>query len=92
MPEFPEYSDLVAEEVMVKSHDRLEVLLSIIYKEGLKRTLPHHDRIKVRQYFCYSESLSFRRFLRKCSDFPHNFPACRNRLLVTFSIDSSAFL
>lgn len=37
IPEFPEYKDLVVEEVMVKSHDGVEVPLSIIYKNGLKK-------------------------------------------------------
>ncbi|WP_233377148.1 prolyl oligopeptidase family serine peptidase [Maribellus sp. CM-23] len=37
IPEYPEYKDLVVEEVMVKSHDGVEVPLSIIYKNGLKK-------------------------------------------------------
>lgn len=37
IPEFPEYKDLVVEEVMVKSHDGVEVPLSIIYKKGIKK-------------------------------------------------------
>lgn len=37
IPEYPEYEDLVVEEVMVKSHDGVEVPLSLIYKEGLKK-------------------------------------------------------
>ncbi|WP_297100703.1 prolyl oligopeptidase family serine peptidase [uncultured Draconibacterium sp.] len=37
MPEFPEYEDLVVEELMVKSHDGVEVPLSVIYKEGLQQ-------------------------------------------------------
>lgn len=37
IPEFPEYDDLVVEEVMVKSHDGVEVPLSLIYKKGLKK-------------------------------------------------------
>jgi len=34
--EYPEYEDLVVEEVMVPSHDGVEVPLSIIYKKGIK--------------------------------------------------------
>jgi len=37
IPEFPEYDDLVVEELMVKSHDGVEVPLSLIYKKGLKK-------------------------------------------------------
>ncbi len=35
--EYPEYADLVVEELMVRSHDGVEVPLSLIYKKGLKR-------------------------------------------------------
>ncbi len=35
--EYPEYEDLVVEEVMVPSHDGVEVPLSIIYREGTPR-------------------------------------------------------
>lgn len=35
--EFPEYDDLVVEEVMVPSHDGVEVPLSIVYKKGVVR-------------------------------------------------------
>jgi prolyl oligopeptidase len=34
---YPEYADLVVEELMVKSHDGVEVPLSLIYKKGLKK-------------------------------------------------------
>jgi prolyl oligopeptidase len=34
---YPEYADLVAEEVMVKSHDGVEVPLSIVYNKNLKK-------------------------------------------------------
>lgn len=37
IPEYPEYKDLVVEEVMVKSHDGVEVPLSLIYKDGLQK-------------------------------------------------------
>lgn len=35
--QYPEYADLVVEEVMVPSHDGVLVPLSIVYKKGLKR-------------------------------------------------------
>lgn len=35
--EYPEYNDLVIEELMVESHDGVEVPLSLIYKKGLER-------------------------------------------------------
>ncbi len=34
--EYPEFSDMVVEELMVPSHDGVEVPLSLIYKKGLK--------------------------------------------------------
>jgi len=37
VPEFPEFEDLVVEELMVKSYDGVEVPLSVIYKDGLKK-------------------------------------------------------
>jgi len=37
IPEFPEYKDLIVEEVMVKSHDGVEVPLSLIYMKGIKK-------------------------------------------------------
>ena len=35
--EYPEFADLVVEELMVPSHDGVEVPLSLIYKEGVKK-------------------------------------------------------
>ncbi|MCK5134320.1 MAG: S9 family peptidase [Bacteroidales bacterium] len=35
--EYPEYADMVVEEIMVPSHDGVEVPLSLIYRKGLKR-------------------------------------------------------
>ncbi len=35
--EYPEFDDIVVEEVLVKSHDGVEVPLSIFYKKGIKR-------------------------------------------------------
>lgn len=35
--EYPEFDDLVAEEVMVTSHDGVKVPLSLVYKKGMKR-------------------------------------------------------
>lgn len=35
--EYPEYEDLVVKEVMVKSHDGVQVPLSLVYKKGLKK-------------------------------------------------------
>ena len=34
---YPEYDDLVIEEVMVASHDGVKIPLSLVYKKGLKR-------------------------------------------------------
>lgn len=35
--EYPEYADLTAEELMVTSHDGVQVPLSIVYKKGIKK-------------------------------------------------------
>jgi len=35
--EYPEYEDLIVDEVMVPSHDGVKVPLSLIYKKGLKK-------------------------------------------------------
>lgn len=35
--EYPEYADLVVEEIMVPSHDGVKVPLSLIYKKGLQK-------------------------------------------------------
>ncbi|MCR5887248.1 prolyl oligopeptidase family serine peptidase [Hymenobacter sp. J193] len=35
--QYPEFNDLVVEEIMVPSHDGVQVPLSIVYKKGLKR-------------------------------------------------------
>ena len=35
--EYPEYENLVVKEVMVKSHDGVQVPLSLVYKKGLKK-------------------------------------------------------
>ncbi|SHL81405.1 prolyl oligopeptidase family serine peptidase [Hymenobacter psychrotolerans] len=35
--QYPEFADLVVEEVMVPSHDGVQVPLSLVYKKGLKR-------------------------------------------------------
>ena len=35
--EYPEFDDLVAEEVMVTSHDGVKVPLSLVYKKGMKK-------------------------------------------------------
>jgi prolyl oligopeptidase len=35
--EYPEYSNLIAEEVMVESHDGVKVPLSLVYKKGIRK-------------------------------------------------------
>jgi len=35
--EYPEYADLLVEEVMVESHDGVKVPLSLVYKKGIKK-------------------------------------------------------
>jgi prolyl oligopeptidase len=36
-PEYPEYNDLIVEELMIPSHDGVKVPLSLIYKKGIRR-------------------------------------------------------
>jgi prolyl oligopeptidase len=55
IPEFPEYKDLVVEEVMVKSHDGVEVPLSIVYNKGLKKDGTH--RLLLYGYGSYGISM-----------------------------------
>ena len=38
IPEYPEYDDLVVEELMIPSHDGIPVPLSLIYKKGTEKT------------------------------------------------------
>lgn len=56
IPEFPEYEDLVVEEVMVKSHDGVEVPLSIIYKNTLKKD--RKNRLLLFGYGSYGISIN----------------------------------
>ena len=37
IPEYPEYTDLILENLMITSHDGVKVPLSLIYKKGIKK-------------------------------------------------------
>lgn len=52
--EYPEYKDLIVEEVMVPSHDGIEVPLSLVYKEGLK--MNGANPVIITAYGCYGYS------------------------------------
>lgn len=54
--EYPEYENLVVEELLVKSHDGEEVPLSLIYKEGLKKKGRNH--VFIYGYGAYGFSIS----------------------------------
>ncbi|MCH7534798.1 MAG: prolyl oligopeptidase family serine peptidase [Bacteroidetes bacterium] len=54
--EFPEYSDLVVEEIMVESHDGVNVPLSLIYKKGIEKD--GGNRVLFYGYGSYGSSLS----------------------------------
>jgi prolyl oligopeptidase len=56
IPEYPEYSDLIVEELMVPSHDGIKVPLSLIYKEGLKKN--GKNRVLIYGYGAYGNSIN----------------------------------
>ena len=53
--EYPEYEDLVVEELMVPSHDGVKVPLSLIYKKGLKKN--GKNPLMLRGYGAYGISI-----------------------------------
>jgi len=54
--EFPEYKDLVVEELMVESYDGVMVPLSLIYKEGTERDAS--TPVMIRGYGAYGASMN----------------------------------
>ena len=54
--DYPEYSDLVIEELMIKSHDSVNVPLSLIYQKGLKKD--GKNRVLLNGYGAYGESFT----------------------------------
>jgi prolyl oligopeptidase len=56
LPEYPEYSDLVTEELMVPSHDGVKVPLSLIYKKGMKKD--GKNRVLIYGYGAYGNSIN----------------------------------
>jgi len=56
IPEYPEYSDLVVEELMIPSHDGVKVPLSLIYKKGMKKN--GENRILIFGYGAYGHSMN----------------------------------
>lgn len=54
--EYPEYDDVIAEEVMVVSHDGVEVPLSLIYNKNLKRN--GKNPVFIYGYGAYGYSIS----------------------------------
>jgi prolyl oligopeptidase len=56
LPEYPEYSDLIVEEIMVPSHDGVEVPLSLIYKKGMKKN--DKNRVLIYGYGSYGRSIN----------------------------------
>jgi len=55
LPEFPEYSDLVAEELMIPSHDGVKVPFSLIYKKGMKKN--GQNRVLILGYGAYGNTI-----------------------------------
>jgi len=56
LPEYPEYSDLVVEELMVPSHDGVKVPFSLIYKKGMKKN--GQNRVLILGYGAYGNSIN----------------------------------
>jgi len=56
IPEYPEYSDLVVEELMIPSHDGVNVPLSLIYKKGMKKS--GKNRVLIYGYGAYGISMN----------------------------------
>ena len=56
IPEYPEYADLVVEELMIPSHDGVKVPLSLIYKRGMKRD--GKNRVVILGYGAYGISMN----------------------------------
>ncbi|WP_298247825.1 prolyl oligopeptidase family serine peptidase [uncultured Christiangramia sp.] len=53
---YPEFENIITEQIMVTSHDGVEVPLSLVYKEGLKKKSANEVFIYV--YGAYGESMS----------------------------------
>jgi len=56
LPGYPEYSDLVIDELMVPSHDGVEVPFSLIYKKGMKKD--GKNRVVILGYGAYGNSMN----------------------------------
>jgi prolyl oligopeptidase len=54
--EYPEYRDLVVEELMIPSHDGIKVPLSVIYRKGLKKD--GQNRAFIYGYGAYGQSIT----------------------------------
>lgn len=55
-PEFPEFEDLISEQIMVISHDGVEVPLSLIYRKDMM--LNSYNEVFMYVYGAYGESMS----------------------------------
>lgn len=53
---YPEFENIITEQIMVTSHDGIEVPLSLVYKEGLERNSANEVFMYV--YGAYGESMS----------------------------------
>jgi len=53
---YPEFENIITEQIMVTSHDGIEVPLSLVYKDGLKKNSGNEVFIYV--YGAYGESMS----------------------------------
>ncbi|MBA7514063.1 Prolyl endopeptidase [subsurface metagenome] len=53
--EYPEYAELIVEELMIESHDGVEVPLSLVYKKGMKKN--GRNPVLMTAYGAYGYSL-----------------------------------
>ncbi|MCJ7555067.1 MAG: prolyl oligopeptidase family serine peptidase, partial [Ignavibacteriaceae bacterium] len=53
--EYPEYADLIVEELMIESHDGVKVPLSLVYKKGIKKN--GRNPVVITAYGAYGGSL-----------------------------------
>jgi prolyl oligopeptidase len=55
-PQFPEFENLVSEQIMINSHDGVSVPLSLIYRKDMK--LDSNNEVFIYVYGAYGESMS----------------------------------
>lgn len=54
--EYPDYANIITEQIMVSSHDGVEVPMSLVYKKGIRKN--SNNEVFIFVYGAYGESLS----------------------------------